>query len=135
MLLKKSLMLLAKAFFLKESHVWMMEKGRFEDAERVLSKVRGDVGAAKAELGSILNNIEERKRLVDALPKQSKLKTFIDMFTTGTFVRPFCVAFFIVLATIFIGLNIINQFFVMVLKEGNCPIEPHVAASILTSYR
>ena len=99
------------------------------------TKVRGDGGAAKAELGSILNNIEERKRLIDAMPKQSKLKVFIDIFTTGTFLRPFSVSFIIVLGTILIGLNIINQFFVFILEEGNCPIEPHKAAAYLTSYR
>merc|ERR1719412_2925034 len=66
--------LVLQAFILVESHVWLMERGRSEDAERLLTKVRGDSGAAKAELGSILNNIEERKRLKDSMPKQSKLK-------------------------------------------------------------
>ena len=65
--------LVAQAFILVESHVWLMERGRTEDAERLLTKFRGDKDAAMAELGSILNNIEERKRLVDSLPKQSKL--------------------------------------------------------------
>lgn len=127
--------LVLQAFILVESHVWLMERGHTEDAERMLTKVRGDSGAAKAELGSILNNIEERKRLKDAMPKQSKLKTFVEIFTNGTFLRPFSVSFIIVLGTILIGLNIINQFFVFILEEGNCPIEPHIAAACLTTYR
>ena len=127
--------LILQAFFLVESHVWMMERGRLEDAERLLIKVRGDSSAAKAELGSILNNIEERKRLTDSMPKQSKLKTFVDIFTTGTFLRPFCVSFIIVLGTVLVGLNIINQFFVFILEEGNCPVDPKKAAACLTTYR
>ena len=71
------------AFFLTESHVWLMERGRGDEAKKVLTKVRGNEKAVHSELESILNNIEERKRLTQSLPKQSKLKTFTDNFTTG----------------------------------------------------
>ena len=63
--------------------MWLMERGLGEEAKKVLTKVRGNEKAVHAELESILNNIEERKRLTQSLPKQSKFKTFTDNFTTG----------------------------------------------------
>jgi len=85
------------------------------------------------EIESIKANIDKRNI---ALASNNKgLKKFLVLMTNGSFIRPFLICIIVYLGFPLSGHNIITQFFVSLLIEANSPIDPKMAAAVLSSYR
>ena len=125
------LTLVLQGLLLNESHVWLVEKKREEEAWKVLFKLRGNEDVAKEELSKIKANIHEREILRHQANKEfTRFGMLKHLLTTGTFVRPFIVVLIVqTVGTAWVGIEVVNQFFVMLLDLNKVPMDPYKTAA------
>ena len=133
------LVFLGQLTILIESHVWLVEKGRLNEARQVLLKSRGNEAAVDAEINKLLANIANRKRILEDKGggdnSDSWIMTVKNRVGRGTFIRPLFVAYLMRLSTLLVGSNVTDFYMSSHLRASHLPLDPHLAAVVIATVR
>ena len=78
-------------FFCPETPVWLLSKGRVEEAKSVLKRLRGakNIDIIQDEMERISTNLQMNKKSENPSISE-KLKQFFQLAIDPTFMKPFC---------------------------------------------
>ena len=111
-------------FFVPDSPYWLIEKGRYQEAQKSLTILRGSNYDINDEYQEILN----KKR-----QKEAKGRTVLQTLCSRIFFIPFLRIGSLMIITQWAGINVITAYMVNIFIQSGSSVEPGLAAILVCS--
>ena len=131
------LSLICIATFCPESPIWLLNKGRDEQAEQALMRLRGDERIVKAELKRLKSALMEMEMAMkDHGEQMSGVKEVLELLTDKAFVKPFCILLFLYVFTVnWGGSPSLSFYMIILLKKSNFHYDSYIMGAGLSIFR
>lgn len=128
------------ACFLMESPVWLILKGKKDEARQSLARLRRNKDVEAAEFSRIVQCISEYNRTGEDADEEEEDLTYFqalkELFSQSTFWFPFAsVTIILSLGMEMSGFSVLAFYMVSMLKESRIPIDPYTLAVAISFYR
>ena len=122
--------------FCPKSPTWLMNKELKNKAMAEMIRLRGNSNAASLEIKRLQDNMDNQKRFKKESKDTLHLTSLMLSFKQETVIRPFFVCLVIMtLGLHWTGAPPLSFYLVTTLQKCNVPMEPYLAAAIISCYR
>jgi len=115
-------------FFLPETPVWLISRGRKEDAEKNLSTLRGLSTSAVQEELKTLEAVDQEDK-----DQEQSLSATMTRLLDRTVLRPMALLVFLFFTQSFSGSNMVSYYTVTILQMANIPLDENLAAILVAA--